>query len=238
MNILEHPTLLLKKRVFLVDMNGTFMFGGDRFGLHEDYSRYYRNIGGELSHSAINAIVRGVYEYLELKYEDPAYRECFPSIRSAISETIGYRIPQDEIERIISTFAHHELGFIPPQYVSMLGALSRHYMLTAVVDIWSPKRKWLEVFEQTGVDRLFRMAVFSSDHGCVKPSRYPYDQILDGLAVSASDALVIGDSPSRDLEGALAAGIDCVLVGGATDPGALGSFENLLELGKWILALT
>ena len=34
------------KEAILLDMNSTFMFGEDRFGEVEDYSEYYRSIGG------------------------------------------------------------------------------------------------------------------------------------------------------------------------------------------------
>lgn len=40
---------------------------------------------------------------------------------------------------------------------------------------------------------------------------------------------MVGDSVRRDLGGAKAAGIDCVLVGGAEHPDARGCYENLID---------
>ena len=48
--------------------------------------------------------------------------------------------------------------------------------------------------------------------------------------MTSSEAIVVGDSPTRDLGGAREAGIDCILVGGAEHSYALKTFNNLLEL--------
>lgn len=37
------------KKALLLDMNSTFMFGEDNFGKDEDFSIYYKKIGGQLS---------------------------------------------------------------------------------------------------------------------------------------------------------------------------------------------
>lgn len=56
------------KKALLLDMNGTFMFGQDRFGLGENYSKYYHSIGGKLSADAINGLITKIYNYLESRY--------------------------------------------------------------------------------------------------------------------------------------------------------------------------
>ena len=89
---------------------------------------------------------------------------------------------------------------------------------------------WLKEFERAGISDLFSAASFSSDHGMVKPSPRPFELVLSQLGIASSEAVVVGDSPRRDLGGAKSAGIDCILVGGAEHPCALKSFNNLLEL--------
>jgi len=51
--------------------------------------------------------------------------------------------------------------------------------------------------------------VFSSDSGIVKPSEKPFLTVLEQLGADPEDVLVVGNSPRRDLGGALAAGIAC-----------------------------
>lgn len=218
------------KKALLLDMNSTFMFGEDRFGESEDFSARYSLIGGTLPPGEINRIVRATCEYLDTRYPDENYRHGFPSVESAIREVVGATLDKNEINKIIDTFAFHELGYIPEEYATALHKLRQRFTLAAVIDIWSPKTAWLKEFERAGISGLFSATSFSSDHGMVKPSPKPFELVLNQLGIANSKAIVVGDSPRRDLEGAKSAGIDCILVGGAEHPYALRSVNNLLEL--------
>lgn len=226
--------MFTEKKALLLDMNSTFMFGEDRFGPSEDFSHHYFSIGGALAKRELNRIVRAAYDYLDVRYPDEDYRHSFPSLKSAVLDVTEIALESDELERIIETFAFHELGVIPKEYAHALHVLGRRFTLAAVVDIWAPKRAWLEAFERAGISKLFSATSFSSDHGMVKPSPKPYMQVLDQLGIAGSEAMVVGDSVRRDLGGAKRAGIDCVLVGGAEDPDALMSFDNLLTFCRAI----
>ena len=218
------------KKALLLDMNSTFMFGEDRFGETEDCSLRYSDIGGALSQPEINRIIRAVYGYLDIRYPDERYRHDFPSLESAILEVAGGNLESDEVIKVIETFAFHELGHIPPEYAEALPDLSRRFTLAAVIDIWSPKSAWLETFGHAGIAGLLSALSFSSDHGMVKPSPRPFERVLGELGISNKEAVVIGDSPRRDLGGAKNAGIDCILVGGARHVDALGCFDSLVEV--------
>ena len=222
--------MFARKKALLLDMNSTFMFGEDRFGASEDFSVHYFKIGGTLPQEEINSIVRAVYEYLNARYPDENYRHNFPSLERAINEVVGKGLGGDEINKITDTFAFHELGYIPKEYAVALHKLGARFMLAAVIDIWSPKTAWLDTFENAGISGLFSITSFSSDHGMVKPSPVPFELVLSQLGIAKSEAVVVGDSPRRDLGGARSAGIDCILVGGTKHPHALRSFNNLLEL--------
>jgi len=62
----------------------------------------------------------------------------------------------------------------------------------------------------------------------VKPSPKPFENVVSELELQKEECLVIGDSARRDLGGAIAAGIDCILVGGANDPRAVACYPSLL----------
>ncbi|MEM1207169.1 MAG: HAD family hydrolase [Acidobacteriota bacterium] len=224
--------MLQDKTALILDMNSTFMFGEDRFGDDEDFSIRYAELGGTLGRSEVQRILRAAYRYLDERYPDPKYREDFPTVREALTATLPDPLPTLEIDRIASTFAFHELGNIPPAYARALQALQSRYTLGAVVDIWAPKDLWLEAFEGAGIADLFSTCQFSSDHRIVKPSPLLFQRALQEMGVKASETLMIGDSPRRDLGGARAAGIDCVLVGGATHPDAVASFDTLLDIAE------
>lgn len=47
----------------LLDMNGTFMFGEDRFGAGEDFHATYRSVGGRrLSAAEVTRFIRACYD--------------------------------------------------------------------------------------------------------------------------------------------------------------------------------
>ena len=83
-------------------------------------------------------------------------------------------------------------------------------------------------FKELGVDKLFVASSFSSDHGMVKPSPIPFNLIVEQLGVSKEKILMIGDSVRRDIFGAEAAGIDCVLLGGGEHTKVVACYKDLL----------
>lgn len=218
------------KSALLLDMNSTFMFDEDNFGDAEDYSEHYHKIGGTLSREEVNTIIKTVYAYLDERYPDEYYRHNFPSIEEAINSAVAKKLPGEEISKLVKTFAHHEIGSIPTEYIDVLHKLSKNYILAVVIDIWAPKNTWLTLFEEAGINKLFSASSFSSDHGMVKPSPKPFGLVMQQLGMKKEQCLVVGDSIRRDLGGASAAGIDCVLVGGAKHKNALGCYKSLLEL--------
>ena len=218
-----------KKKALLLDMNNTFMFGEDRFDESENFSIYYSSINGKLPKDKLNQIIVNTYKYLNDRYPDKKHRHNFPSVQEAIDEILDIELSQKEITQIISTFAFHELGHIPNEFIEALKTLKKYFTLSVVIDIWSPKAPWLEIFDETEISKLFSASSFSSDHGMVKPSPRPFELVVSQLNIPKKECLVVGDSIRRDLGGTMAAGIDCILVGGASDPRATGCYPSLLE---------
>jgi len=217
------------KKALLLDMNNTFMFGEDCFDENEDFYAYYEKINGSFKKAQLNKIIIAAYDYLSVRYTDVKYRHNFPSVKQAIEKSHDQELSEAEIGKIVDTFAFHELGHIPQKFINALFKLKERFVLAVVIDIWSPKKPWIEAFEQAGINKLFSASSFSSDHGMVKPSPKPFERVYNQLNLQNKECLVIGDSVRRDLGGAMAAGIECVLVGGATDLGAVGCYPSLLE---------
>ncbi len=225
--------MLDKFTTLLLDMNGTFMFGGDRFSQETDYSIFYHQLGGKLAADRVNLLIQTAYNYLNIRYPDPEYRESFPSLQAALLATIDNQpISQLDLDLLIATFAKHELGTVPVEYAIAIERLAQRFRLGLVIDIWAPKPLWIEALNRCGVLPRCEAVSFSSDCGIVKPSPKPFKAVLDRMQVNARDAVVIGDSVRRDLGGAIAAGIDGILVGGATDCRSIGCVSNLLELAN------
>jgi FMN phosphatase YigB (HAD superfamily) len=215
----------------LLDMNDTFMFGADKFGSDRDYALVYHQLGGTMEQSRVNQLIQSAYSYLDIRYPDRQYRETFPSLREAfLSVEDDDSLSEKDLDLLIETFARHELGFVPPEYAAAIDRLSQKFRLGLVIDIWAPKVRWIETLNQCGVLPLCEATSFSSDHGMVKPSPRPFLRVLEEMQVNPQDAVVIGDSVRRDLGGSAAAGISCILVGGASHPSALNSVASLIDV--------
>ena len=217
-------------------MNSTFMFGEDNFKKNEDFSIYYKKIGGQLPSNEINNIIRTIYDYLSELYPKEKYRENFPTLMESIEKLFKDKFSKQEKSNIINTFAFHELGFIPDEYIKALFKLNEYFILSVVIDIWAPKDIWIQTFEKHNISKLFIASSFSSDCRMVKPSPIPFENVVKQLNIPKEKCLIIGDSIRRDLGGAINAKIDCVLVNAQKDTNALASYENLLEFTQEIIA--
>src|SRR5207237_8715161 len=73
------PAVLSRFAVVLLDMNGTLLFGGDRFGPEQDYVATYRALGGRrLAAGVVQGTIAACYETMGAIYEDPARCDSFP----------------------------------------------------------------------------------------------------------------------------------------------------------------
>lgn len=215
----------------ILDMNATFMFGHDRFGVSENYGAFFREMGGSLPERKASAIIQDVFAYLAPRYPDPMFRECFPTVRAALDAIVpAGSVSETDLSLLVDTFSHHERGWVSPEYVEALLALAATHRLGLVADIWAPKDSWLKEFQRSGIGAVFHAMSFSSDHGIVKPSPKPFQRVLLELGSAPHKTVVVGDSARRDLGGATAAGLSCVLVGGAQHESALRSVDSLLCL--------
>jgi phosphoglycolate phosphatase-like HAD superfamily hydrolase len=224
------PSYLKGVQALLLDMNSTFMFGEDRFGSDEDFSLIYRRLGGELPWETVNILIRTSYCYLEKRYPLIEYREAFPTLEEAIRKASGDALSSTEVKALITTFSHHERGIIPSSYIEALRYLKGRYRLGLVIDIWAPKDLWVSYFKELGIYDWFDAFSFSSECGCVKPSARGYQNVLRSMSLEPQHTIVIGDSVRRDLGGAQAAGMECVLVGDVTSKRALAVYPDLLAL--------
>jgi putative hydrolase of the HAD superfamily len=92
----------------------------------------------------------------------------------------------------------------------------------------------LEVLEQTGLAPLLDGAVSSAAIGVAKPSPAVFEHALSLVGARAADAVHVGDSPSEDVAGALAAGIEPLLIDRAGDGSRVAgvrTIRSLHELG-------
>lgn len=208
------PALENYRAVFF-DMNGTFMFDGDRFGPEQDYYASYRAVGGRtLSPDKLKSAVSACYAAFLRDYEDPTFAECFPSLDAFI--VTHAEVPVSEHEAIAMTIAMHEVGKVPSWAALSIRRVAEQCAVAVVSNVWAPSSHWSSELVASGVAPLLAAAIFSAEVGAIKPSQRPFLAAVDALGVSPSEVLFIGDSVERDILPAKALGMSTCLVGNSS----------------------
>ena len=96
-----------------------------------------------------------------------------------------------------------------PQVLEVLSQLREQYLLAVVSDAQSAYA--LPEIRAVGLDEYFDPVVISGDYGYRKPDARLFQKALDGLQVSPSQALFIGNDGYRDVFGARQLGIKTIL---------------------------
>jgi FMN phosphatase YigB (HAD superfamily) len=218
-------------KALLLDMNGTFMFGQDRFGPAEDFFATYQALGGGgLGAADVERAIRATYAGLAADYSDPHRIDDFPSLAQSLRRRTD--APSGEIEALEQVFAAHELGHVPPPFADCLRRLGSSRPLGIVSNIWARKGPWLRHFEDVGIAGIWRTLVFSSDTPSIKPSPLLFQRAIAELCLAPADILFGGDSLRADIVPAKVLGMATAWVGDAArpHPSADWSGGSLLEL--------
>jgi FMN phosphatase YigB (HAD superfamily) len=232
------PEILSRFATILLDMNGTFMFDGDRFGPDQDYAATYDTLGGRrLADQVVQEAISVCCGTLETIYNDAERSDSFPQVLDTLRALpVARGLREAELKLLARVIAQHELGRVPEPYAVALRKLARTHRLGLVANIWSRKDLYLQALTRAGVLDLFATTVFSSDGSSMKPSRRLFDQAVAALAVPRSEVLFIGDSLRCDVGGAAGAGLATVWIDrdgyvcGAGDPQPDFVVSDLLEL--------
>jgi FMN phosphatase YigB (HAD superfamily) len=190
-------SILKNFSVLLLDLNGTFMFGQDRFGLSEDFHATYRKLGGAaLNRNQVQAAIRNCYDAMLRIYESPDHYNNFPSVAESLQHHSG--APLSELCLLEKVIAVHEQGTIPAAYAELLCRLSKTHQLGLVSNLWSRKEPWLAEFERAGISDVFTCKIFSSDSRSIKPSPILFESALRSFSPHTK-ILFVGDSLERDI---------------------------------------
>lgn len=236
------PNLLQQFDLLLLDLNGTFMFGQDRFGPEQKYFSTYRENGGRILPAFIvNDMVSTLVAELELTANDSQRFDSFPSVFETLKSLnrdrnwLAGKNELSELERIECVVAEHELGTIPDKHAQLILQLSATHTLGLVCNLWSKKDLWQKELQRCGLAQAFRWIVFSSDGTSTKPSKQIFDRILSQWQGPRNKITMIGDSLQRDVLGAHNSGIAAIWVKGEQqpkkcDPSPEFTIDNLLDL--------
>jgi len=222
-----HPSVD-QYRAVLFDMNGTFMFEGDRFGPWQDYYASYRAVGGLLlSPGEVRAAVDACYSAFLRDYADPKLVECFPSLAACVAAHAG--VPVGEREMIEMTIVQHEVGKVPSWAAHSIRFVAERSAVAVVSNVWAPSRHWHAELAVSGVAASLSATVFSTEVGAIKPSPRLFLSALQAVGASPAEALFVGDSLERDIQPAKELGMSTCLVGGCAPKGTADFCVHSIE---------
>jgi putative hydrolase of the HAD superfamily len=112
-------------------------------------------------------------------------------------------------------FGRAEAWEVFPEVPGALAELAGQGVVLAVVSNWD--ERLAPLLAELGLGRWFAAVVTSAEAGWEKPDPRLFATALAGLGIEPEAALHVGDSAAEDVEGALAAGMEALLL---TRPGA------------------
>lgn len=155
---------------------------------------------------------------------------CAAVLRDALPPSAALDVAplQDVLEALLASLEF--VGFDDVR--ATLVAVRARGVRTVVVSNWDSSLP--EVLERSGIAPLLDAAVCSAVVGVAKPSAEIFELALAQVGVAAADALHVGDSVEEDVAGAIAAGIEPVLIdraGSGAGVDGVRTIAALTELG-------
>ena len=92
--------------------------------------------------------------------------------------------------------------------VPVLDILSRRRTPMGLVsDVAGPSIHWASLAGRLGLDHYIQAMAFSEELGAVKPDPRGILSVLDNLRADPADTVYVGDTPGKDVDSAVAAGV-------------------------------
>ena len=216
--------------VVLLDLNGTFMFGHDRFGAGEDYFATYRMLGGQrLTRQSVAATMSGCLNGLLRDYDLPSRVDDFPTLAEAFREYGG--AADEDIDLLERVFVEHERGVVPASHAQCLRRMRATHQVGVVSNICGRPGTWRAHFAAVGLRSVFTCTVFSSEGRSIKPSPRLFHTALAAFPPGIR-AVFVGDNHERDIAPAHALDMATAWIAppGSVSPVADIVVPSLLEL--------
>ena len=204
-------------RAVLLDAAGTLIDIARPLG--DTYSRLARDFGGDLDPETLTAGFRTAFsDTPPMAFPgrrgadlDRAERGWWRTLVARVTGEAG-GVPDFDpyFERLYAHYAGAPAWRVYSEVPAVLTALRERGATLAVVSNFDSRL--LSLLDALELAPFFDAVVCSGAAGAAKPDRAIFAHALATLGIDRSQALHVGDSPEADYAGALAAGIDALLV--------------------------
>lgn len=198
------------KAVFF-DVDFTLIFPGPTFQA-EGYRRACAAHGIEVDPAKFDAATAASSIILDEVEEQIYNHDLFVHYTASIIEHMGGRGPKviDVAREIYDQWSVNHHFEMYDDAVPVLESLRKRGLIVGAI---SNSHRSLDAFcEHFSVADFITVSVSGFQHGYMKPHRSIFDAALEKANVTASEAMMVGDSFKHDIEGALQAGWRAVLL--------------------------
>ena len=150
-------------------------------------------------------------------------RFFFPLMHgSRVGERLKVKGERQEVAALAEQLSEDFLNMTTARFSLLEGAeelvryLAAKYPLTVVTNGFVEVQ--YEKFDKSGLRDCFAHIVLSEEVGCQKPNPRIFEEALRMNGLQAEDVVMIGDSWSSDIQGAINAGIDQIWIRKSKDP--------------------
>jgi putative hydrolase of the HAD superfamily len=142
-----------------------------------------------------------------------SFRDTVFRLVAGIAEAMGLRQSDELVDRIARRFVEEAMETLRGN-MPLLSRLSCRYRLGIVSNFYG---NLATVCEEAGIRGLFGVIMDSGRVGYLKPDTRIFHRAVEELGLTPGDATFVGDSLSRDMAGAQAAGMRHIWLAGRTD---------------------
>jgi putative hydrolase of the HAD superfamily/5'-nucleotidase len=186
----------------LLDMNGTFVFGHDRFAPTAEFRAAYRAAGGLMGERMVRDLLRSYLARMARAIRHP--RQCraidpMAVVLSSLAPGLAHR--SRELTAFETAFAACECGHVPAPHAAALRHLATTHRLGVVSNLWARPDRVEAMLAAAGLDDVFEVCLWSSRLGAAKPALETYDAALQALDLPPERVLFVGADPLGDVHG-------------------------------------
>jgi putative hydrolase of the HAD superfamily len=198
-------------KLILFDAAGTLFHLPKGVGHH--YALVARRLGLDMDEAAINRAFRSVWSKMpprpatgEPREDDDKgwWRELVDQVFDQVAPQVHELDRDNFFEIAYEHFAEAGVWELFPETLEVLERLRARYKLGIVSNFDGRLRM---ILEQLGISKFFAEVVISSEVGADKPDPLIFRRALELGGVRPNEALLAGDDPVNDWDGARAAGL-------------------------------
>jgi HAD superfamily hydrolase (TIGR01662 family) len=204
-------------RAIFFDVDFTLIYPGPTFQ-GEGYERFCARYGIRVDRTRFDAAVRAASGVLDAAQDHVYDADIFVGYTRRVIEEMGGRGHRldDCAREIYDEWASNQHFFLYDDVAPALRDLAARGLKLGLI---SNSHRCLTSFqEHFELQPLIAAAVSSAEHGYMKPHPSIFEAALEQAGVSAAESMMVGDSLTHDVEGALAVGMRGVLVHRSSDP--------------------